>query len=196
MTPDTVTQVLSDFFPDAQIDQPDRKTWKVHKPEERFHLLVSTSKDGKYLRAFVPIAPQNEAEPYYEKLLEYNFSENKLVRYAVNQGLMWGAFKYPIGILEPQQLHEALEELQGLHKQNLSPFFNQLAEDKVREIVAAAKAQGQTMEMTMQTISRFYDEGIMGGLDQDPRQQQQALIAWQYQLERLWNEDPNQDIES
>lgn len=191
MTPDAVTQVITNVFPDSRIDQPDAKTWKVHVAERRFHVLVSISKDNKYLRTFVPIAPKNEAEAYYEQLLEQNFDDNKLVRYAISQNLLWGAFQYPIGILEAQQLQEALEELAALHKKNLSPFFNQLAEAKVREIVAAAKAQGHTMEMTMQTITRFYQEGIMGGLDQDPRQRQQALIAWQYQLERLWHEtDP------
>ncbi|AFY38288.1 hypothetical protein Lepto7376_1978 [[Leptolyngbya] sp. PCC 7376] len=188
MTPDAVTQVLTNVFPDAQINQPDRTTWKVHHAEKRFHLLVNTSKNGEMLRVFVPIAPQKDAEPYYEKLLEQNFDENKLVRYAISQNMIWGAFKYPIGILEAAQLQQALEELIELHKKNLRPFFNELAENKVREIVAAAKAQGQTMEMTMQTITRFYQEGVMGGLDQEPRQRQQALIAWQYQLERLWNE--------
>ena len=146
MTPDTVTQVLSDFFPDASIDHPDEKTWKVHQVEKRLHILVSTSKDGKYLRAFVPITSKNEAQPYYEQILSQNFDDNKLVRYAINQNLLWGCFQYPIGILEPQQLHEALAELVDLHAKNIMPFFSQLAEAKVREIVAAAKAQGQTME--------------------------------------------------
>ena len=191
MTPDAITQVFTNVFPEARIDQPDRKTWKVHVAEKRFHLLANTSKNGEMFRVFVPIAPQQDAEPYYEQMLEKNFDENQLVCYAINQNMIWGAFKYPIGILEAAQLQQALEELVELHKKNLNPFFNQLAEEKVREIVAAAKAQGQTMEMTMQTITRFYQEGIMGGLDQDPRQQQQALIAWQYQLERLWNEAPD-----
>ena len=40
----------------------------------------------------------------------------------------------------------------------------------------------------MQSISRSYQEGIIGDMDDDPRQTQKALLAWQYQLEKLWNE--------
>lgn len=188
MTPEAVSQALRDFFPEAQVDQTENKTWKIHQPEARFHLLVSLSKDQKLLRVFVPIAPQSEAEPYFAQLLEHNFSENKLARYSLNQSLLWGAFKYPIESLDKTVFDQALEELQKLHKQSLNSFFNELAEDKVREIVTAAKAQGQTMEMTMQTITRFYEEGVMGGLDQEPRQRQKALLAWQYQLQQLWDE--------
>ncbi|NJN73298.1 MAG: YbjN domain-containing protein [Limnothrix sp. RL_2_0] len=189
MTPEAISQALQDFFPEAQVVPTENKTWKVHQPEARFHLLASLSKDHKLLRIFVPIAPQSEAEPYFPQLLEHNFSENKLVRYSLNQNLLWAAFKYPIESLDEIVFEQALDELQKLHQQNLNPFFNQLAEDKVREIVTAAKAQGQTMEMTMQTITRFYEEGIMGGLDQEPRQRQKALLAWQYQLQQLWEEE-------
>jgi len=189
MTPEAISQVLRDFFPEAQVDHTENKTWKVHQPEARFHLLASLSRDQKLLRIFVPIAPQSEAEPYFDQFLEHNFSENKLIRYSLSQNLLWGAFKYPIESLDETVLEQVLAELQKLHKQSLNPFFNQLAEDKVREIVSAAKAQGQTMEMTMQTITRFYEEGVMGGLDQEPRQRQKALLAWQYQLERIWDED-------
>lgn len=193
MTPDEITQALQDFFPTAKLNHSNEKTWKIHAVETRFHLLVSISEEGNLLRVFVPIAPQDEADPYLPQIMEYNFNENKLVRYAYSQNLLWGAFKYPIENLEIAQFHQALTELIALHKQGLNPFFNELAEGKVREIIAAAKAQGQTMAMTMQTITRFYQEGIMGGLDQDPRQQQKALLAWRYQLERLWDETDQTD---
>lgn len=89
MTPDTISQILTDFFPEAQVKQTNEKMWKVHQVEAKFHLLVSLSKNGQLLRIFVPIAPQNEAEPYLSQLLEYNFNENKLVRYALSQNLLW-----------------------------------------------------------------------------------------------------------
>jgi hypothetical protein len=188
MTPEAINQALRDFFPTAKINQSDEQTWKVHELAKRFHLLVSLSDAGQLFRIFVPIASQEEADPYLPQLLEYNFNENKLVRYALSQNRLWGVFKYPLESLEINQLNQALEELINLHQQNLNPFFNQLADAKVREIIIAAKSQGHTMTMTMQTITRFYEEGIMGGLDQDPRQQKKALLAWQYQLERLWDE--------
>lgn len=189
MTPETVTAALNDFFPEAQIRHTDDRTWKIHQQTNRFHLLVSLSNEGDLLRAFVPIAPQEEAEPYLPQLLESNFNENKLVRYAFSQNLLWGVFKYPIENLVIADFQQALTELVELHQKQLNPFFEQLAEEKVREIVRAAKSQGQTIEQTMQTITRFYEEGIMGGLDQEPRQQRKALLAWQYQLEKLWHEE-------
>lgn len=189
MTPDAISATLTEFFPDATINHTDAKTWKVHNAQTRFHLLVSLSVDGQLLRIFIPVASQAEAEPYHLQLLESNFNENKLVRYAINQNLLWGVFKYPLEQLDTTIFQQVLGEMVTLHQQGLSPFFNQLAEDKVREIVRAAKSQGHSIEKTMQTISRFYQEGMMGGLDQEPREQQRALLAWQYQLERLWEEE-------
>ncbi|MBV5257594.1 hypothetical protein FLX56_04055 [Synechococcus moorigangaii CMS01] len=189
MTPDAISATLTEFFPDAKINHTDEKTWKIHNSQARFHLLISLSSDGQMLRIFIPIASQEDAEPYYLQLLESNFTENKLVRYAINQNLLWGVFKYPLPQLDTTIFQQVLTEMVELHQQNLNPFFNQLAEDKVREIIRAAKSQGQNIEKTMQTITRFYQEGIMGGLDQEPREQQRALLAWQYQLERLWDEE-------
>lgn len=189
MTPDAISATLTEFFPDATINHTDAKTWKVHQSQARFHLLVSLSGDGQILRVFIPVASQEEAEPYHLPLLESNFNENTLVRYAVSQNLLWGVFKYPLEHLDTTVFQQVLTEMVALHQQSLSPFFNQLAEDKVREIIRAAKSQGQNIEKTMQTITRFYQEGIMGGLDQEPREQQRALLAWQYQLERLWDEE-------
>ncbi|BAW95782.1 hypothetical protein NIES970_06950 [[Synechococcus] sp. NIES-970] len=189
MTPDAISATLAEFFPDAKINHTDGKTWKIHQVQTRLHVLVSLSSDGQMLRVFIPIATQEEAAPYYLQLLEGNFNENKLVRYAMNQNLLWGVFKYPLQHLSASIFQQVLTEMLALHRQGLSAFFNQLAEEKVREIIRAAKSQGQTIEQTMQTITRFYEEGMMGDLDQKPRQQRQALLAWQYQLEKLWQEE-------
>ena len=59
---------------------------------------------------------------------------------------------------------------------------------QIMQIVRAAKAQGQSLESTYQTIDRFYQEGVMGGVDQDPQQREQFLAAWKAQLQRLWSE--------
>ena len=76
----------------------------------------------------------------------------------------------------------------SLVEKGLSQSFNQLIEKQIVQIVKAAKAQGQSLEATYQTIDRFYQEGVMGGVDQDPAQREQFLAAWKAQLERLWSE--------
>lgn len=38
----------------------------------------------------------------------------------------------------------------------------------------------------MQTLERFYAEGVMGEIDDTPEGREQVLTAWRRQLERLW----------
>jgi hypothetical protein len=40
----------------------------------------------------------------------------------------------------------------------------------------------------MQNLDRFYAEGLLGDIDQNPQGREQVLAAWQRQLERLWVE--------
>jgi hypothetical protein len=44
--------------------------------------------------------------------------------------------------------------------------FNQLVESRIRQIIQAAKQQGQSLEATLQNLDRFYEEGILGDLEQ------------------------------
>jgi hypothetical protein len=76
-----------------------------------------------------------------------------------------------------------------LQQQGLSSVFGSLAENQVREIIRAAKQQGQTLEATLQTLDRLYEEGVMGDMSQGSAQRARVLEAWRYQLERLWEED-------
>ena len=85
-------------------------------------------------------------------------------------------------------MESAIASLVSLVEKGLSSSFNQLIEKQIIQIVKAAKAQGQSLESTYQTIDRFYQEGVMGGVDQDPEQREQFLAAWKAQLERLWSE--------
>jgi menaquinone-dependent protoporphyrinogen IX oxidase len=61
----------------------------------------------------------------------------------------------------------------------------------VREIIRVAKRQGQTLESTMKTLSRFYEEGVMGDVADSSDARNVSLEAWRYQMEKLWDEvDP------
>ncbi len=40
----------------------------------------------------------------------------------------------------------------------------------------------------MQSLERFYAEGMMGEINQTPEAREEVLTAWRRQLERLWNE--------
>ncbi|MEH1778746.1 MAG: hypothetical protein V7L26_06455 [Nostoc sp.] len=50
------------------------------------------------------------------------------------------------------------------------------------------KQQGQSLQATMQTLERFYAEGMMGEIDSSAKGREEVLTAWRHQLERLWNE--------
>ncbi len=67
-------------------------------------------------------------------------------------------------------------------------MFNQLVESRIRQIIEAAKQQGQSLEATLQNLDRFYEEGILGDLEQGADSREQVLAAWRRQLERLWPE--------
>ncbi|MGL5793110.1 MAG: hypothetical protein ACRC06_01655, partial [Waterburya sp.] len=108
--------------------------------------------------------------------------------YAINQEVLWGVFHHRLESLTVEDLERAIASLQNLVNKGLSQPFNQLIEKQIIQIVKAAKSQGQSLESTYQTIDRFYQEGIMGGVDQDPAQREQFLAAWKAQLERLWSQ--------
>ena len=69
-----------------------------------------------------------------------------------------------------------------------SNVFNRLVESRIRQIITAAKLQKQSLETTMQTLDRFYAEGMMGEVSQTSEQREAVLGIWKKQLERLWKE--------
>ncbi len=185
MTPSEITASLTALFKDAvQVSEPE--SWQVEG--EAFRLLVLLSEDASWLRALVTIAPAQEAAPFFQQLLEANFDETQELRYALFQGLLWGVFQHPAASLEAEDFRQAILRLIELHQRGLTDSFNQLAETQIRQIVQAAKLQGQTLETTMQTLERFYEEGVMGDLNSGSQSRSEVLAAWRYQLERLWNE--------
>ncbi len=70
----------------------------------------------------------------------------------------------------------------------MTDVFNQLVESRISQIVQTAKQQGQSLEATLQTLDRFYEEGILGDLEQGAESREQALKSWRRQLERMWSE--------
>jgi len=155
---------------------------------DRLRLLILLSDDQSWLRMLVPIAPAGDAQPFWEQLLEANFDETQEVRYAISQGVLWGVFQHGCEGLTTEDFTGALERLMLLNQQGLTPCFNRFVEQRMRQIIQVAKHQGQSLEMTMQTLDRFYEEGIMGDLSADARSREEVLSAWRRQLERLWAE--------
>ena len=181
-----ISLVLAKLFEPDDIKHDVEEAWQVKNTE--IHLIVIVSADNSWLRLLAPIATAKEAQSLLPQLLEDNFDQTLEVRYAINQDVLWGVFHHRLASLTLEDLESAIASLQGLVNKGLSGSFNQLIEKQILQIVKAAKAQGQSLESTYQTIDRFYQEGVMGGIDQDPNQREQFLAAWKSQLERLWSE--------
>ncbi len=186
MKTEEISSILSSIFAPEDIAQDTESAWQVKNSQ--IHLLVIISADHSWLRLLSPIASAKEAQSILPQLLEDNFDATQQVRYALNQDVLWGVFHHSLSSLTTEDLKSAIASLLALVEKGLYQSFNQLIEKQIIQIVKAAKAQGQSLESTYQTIDRFYQEGIMGGLDQHPAQREQFLAAWKAQLERLWSE--------
>jgi hypothetical protein len=180
-----ISSSLIDQFGEIVV-QPEPNVWQVES--ENFRLLVLVSDDQTWLRILVPIAPLQEAESILTQLLEANFDVTQSTRYAVHQNVVWGVFQYSFSNLTETDFTEAITTLISLHQQGFSEFFNQLIEGRIRQVIQMSKRQGQSMEATMQTLERFYAEGIMGEMQEGSAAQEKTLEAWRRQLERLWPE--------
>lgn len=187
MTPADLTHLLTNQFGQELVQKPSEDTWQVETSS--FQLLAILSTDFTELRLLIPLIPFPEVKPYLEELLEANFAQTQAVRYAVHQGVLWGVFQHNFTTLALQDCQEAINQLIHLHQQGIDAAFNQLAEKQIRQIIRVSKAQGQTLEATLQNLVRFYEEGMLGGLGQNPQEKEQFLAAWKYQLERLWPEE-------
>ena len=181
-----ISATLDSLFDSQDIKHDVEEAWQVKNSQ--IHLLVILSEDHSWLRLLSPIAAASEAQSLLPQLLEDNFDTTQEVRYALNQNVLWGVFHHRLASLTIEDLKSAIASLVSLVEKGLSQSFNQLIEKQIIQIVKAAKAQGQSLEATYQTIDRFYQEGVMGGVDQDPAQRKQFLAAWKAQLNRLWSE--------
>ncbi len=186
MKVEEITTNLIQLFGSDLVKHQTADTWEIETNNLR--LLVILSEDHSWLRILVPIATAIEARNLLPQLLEANFAATGAVRYALEQNVVWGVFQHRLASLTQEDFQEAIASLVALAEKGLSELFNQLIELRIRQIIQAAKLQGQSLETTLQTLERMYQEGMLGGLDQDPQEREQFLSVWQYQLERLWSE--------
>lgn len=183
MTPDMITDHLTLRFSQMlQVIPPD--SWQVDTDSMR--LLVLLSADHQWLRILVPLMSAEEALPFFSQILEANFDHTQETRYALNQGVLWGVFQHGLTDLTPAAFESAIDRLLILKDEGMEDWFTALLETQMRQIIQAAKRQGQSLEATLQTLERFYEEGVMGNMQSGPEARQQVLAAWEYQLKRLW----------
>jgi hypothetical protein len=162
-------------------------SWQVDTPE--FRLLVLLSDDQSWLRLLIPIAPAQESQPFIEQLMEANFDATQEIRYALQQSVLWGVYQHSCAGLSPEDFVSAVQRLILMRQRGLDDCFNRLVEDRVRDIVRVAKQQGQSLEATLQTLDRFYEEGMLGDMKASAEAREATLKAWRYQLTRLWEEE-------
>lgn len=185
MNLENLTTILTEVFNDA-VHPLSPGSFQVETPE--FRLLVLLSEDQSWVRAMLPIVPMQDAQPFAEELLEANFDLTQETRYAFHQGVLWAVYQHSLDGLTKSDLINALQRMLVLKQQGIDEVFNVLVEKRIRQIVQVAKRQGQSLEMTLQTLERFYQEGLMGDLEMGARSREETMAAWQRQLERLWHE--------
>ena len=185
MKTEEITQKLQELFDsNVQLRPPD--SWQVET--DKFRLLVLLSSDHSWLRILIPIAPLSEAKPFLEQLMVANFDNTQETRYALHENILWGVFQHGLESLSVNDFSATIQRLIAMGDRGLSDYFQQAIEAQIRQIIKAAKMQGQSLEATLQTLDRFYQEGIMGDMAQGAEYRQATLAAWRYQLERLWPE--------
>jgi hypothetical protein len=182
---ESIDSWLGSIFPNCQIEH-QQDVWQIKS--ENFHLLVVLSADRSWLRLLVPIASEQEAKPLLSKLLAANFDETQEVRYALAQNVLWGVFHHQLDSLTEGDFQRAIASLVALVEKGISDSFREQIETQIRQIIKVAKARGQSLETTYQTLDRFYQEGILGGVDQKSEEREQFLRAWKDRLESLWEE--------
>ncbi|MBH8573440.1 hypothetical protein I8752_10520 [Nostocaceae cyanobacterium CENA369] len=186
MTPEEIAATLTELFGAASVQAMAPGSWQVDTSS--FRLLVLLSDDNSWLRILLPIVPIQQAQEFLAQFLEANFDETQEVRYAFYENVIWGVFQHNNSTLENADFVSAIARLVSLHEAGLDNVFNRLIESRIRQIIQAAKQQGQSLEATMQSLERYYAEGLMGEIDQTSDAREEVLAAWQRQLERLWNE--------
>jgi hypothetical protein len=158
--------------------------WQVEA--DAYRLLVLVSDDRTWLRMMIPIAPAAEAEPFLQTLMESNFDDTGEARYGLHQDALWAIFQHGLEALSQEGFLSALSQIVRLQEQGLSRSFDQYVNQQVTYIIQAAKQQGMTLEMTLQNLDRFYEEGVMGDLDASASERTGTLAAWRERLESLW----------
>ncbi|HLP91570.1 MAG TPA: hypothetical protein VK184_23670 [Nostocaceae cyanobacterium] len=186
MTPEEIAGTLTGLFGADLVQAIAPGSWQVE--DAAFRLLVLVSEDNTWLRVLLPIVPVGEVEGFLSQFLEANFDDTQETRYAVYDGVIWGVYQHNLGTLASADLGNAIARLVSLYQNGVNDAFNRMVESRIRQIVQAAKQQGQSLEATMQSLERFYAEGILGEINQSSTSRDEVLAAWRRRLESLWNE--------
>ncbi|MCY7320899.1 MAG: CesT family type III secretion system chaperone [Phormidesmis sp. CAN_BIN36] len=183
MIQEEIAKTLTDSFGES-VQTSDANSYQVET--DKFRVLVLLSDDQSWLRILVPIVPAQDAQPYLAELLEANFDTTQEVRYALHQEVLWGVFQHGLAGLTIADFTTAIQRLLALRELGIDEGFSTFAEKRIRQIIQVAKRQGQSLELTMKTLDRFYQEGMMGEMEMGAQSRENVLTAWQRQLERLW----------
>jgi hypothetical protein len=189
MTPEEIAGTLIELFGAEVVQAIAPEAWQIDSMT--FRLLVLLSEDRTWLRVLLPILPLREAEAILPQFLAANFDETQETRYALHDGVIWGVFQHNLTTLSHLDLTSAITKLLSLYQVGINDVFDRLIETRLRQIIQAAKQQGQSLQATMQNLDRFYAEGLLGEIDQTPKMREQILEAWRRQLERLWDQPDN-----
>jgi hypothetical protein len=185
VTPEDIQLFLTNRF-STSLKVVDPDSYQVETPDYR--LLIIFSAQQSWLRMLVPIAPTADAMTFVEEFLSANFDATLETRYAINQGVLWGVWQHSVVGLTAVDFNQAIDQLIDLKRVGIDQAFQAFSTKQVKAIVSIAKQRGDTLEQTMQTLDRFYAEGVMGDLGATETIRTEMMTAWQYQLERLWNE--------
>lgn len=164
----------------------DKDSYQVETPEYR--LMVILSAEQSWLRVLIPIAPAVDASMFIEQFLYANFDATLEVRYAMYEEILWGVWQHSLAGLTAEDFSMAIQRSIELKQVGIDRAFQDFATKQVREIARIAKKRGDTLEQTMQTLDRFYAEGVMGDLGATEDARKEMMTAWRSQLEKLWNE--------
>jgi hypothetical protein len=178
-----IDPILASLY-DSGIQAIEPGLWQVETPTHR--LLVLLSEDQSWLRMMIPIASAAEAEPFWKDLLALNFDATGEVRYGIHQEALWAVFQHALPSLTSEDFIAAIAQLTNLQERGLDDCFDRFADEQVVLIIQAAKQQNMTLEMTVQNLDRFYQEGVMGDLDASAEVRTATLEAWRNRLQRLW----------
>lgn len=182
-----ITTILQEIFSHDTIESDRENNWQIQT--EKVRLLIILSEDKSWLRILTPIASIMEAQSLLVLLMEANFDTTREVRYALGQNVLWGVFHHNFSTLTREDFQSAISQMISLAEKGLSEAFGQLMEQRIKQIIQAAKAQGQNKEATYKNLERFYQEGMLGDLDRDPQERDNFLAAWKFQLDRFWDEE-------
>jgi hypothetical protein len=185
MTPEDIQAFLTNRF-GTSLKIVDSDSYQVDTPDYR--LLIILSAQQSWIRMLVPIAQAAEAMTFVEEFLSANFDATLETRYAIHQGVLWGVWQHSVAGLTSVDFNLAIDRSIDLKRVGIDRAFQGFATKQVKEIVRIAKQRGDTLAQTMQTLDRFYAEGILGDLGATDDIRKEMMSAWQSQLERLWNE--------